>query len=151
MTGVTPPAEIKRQHDEAFGLLTTMPNVAPPELGEISLDKYKRLPLESLLPHNRVGKDMGDTPILRTTDIPCLSTRGMVDLTDLKNLIRPGHNTPIVKSPASPTMWDEARASKDNVLITRRSHDAWGIKKIVLVFCDDFIQRVYDMPYWVDR
>ena len=83
--------------------------------------------------------------------VPCVSTRGVVDVTSLKSLVTPGHNTPIEKSPAIPTMWDDALARSSNVLVTRPSHDAWGIKKIVLMFCDDFLQRVYEMPWWYDE
>lgn len=34
-----------------------------------------------------------------------------------------------------------------NVKLIRPAHDAWGIEKIVFTFCDDFLQRVYDLPY----
>lgn len=44
--------------------------------------------------------------------------------------------------------WDPIHAAQKNVHVTRPSHDNWGIKKIVLKFCDDFLQRVYDMPWW---
>lgn len=154
----TPKEEIDRQHAEAKGLLSTMPNLGPPEIGEISLH-YKMEALANLLPHMRLPKKAWENsdaedpeePYMSIRDIPCTSTRGMVDLTKLKELVREGHNTPITKSPAKPTMWDEAMASKENVLVTRRSHDAWGIKKIVLMFCDDFIQTVYEMPWWYDE
>eukprot|EP00518_Triparma_eleuthera_P006079 CAMPEP_0182486962 /NCGR_PEP_ID=MMETSP1319-20130603/47662_1 /TAXON_ID=172717 /ORGANISM="Bolidomonas pacifica, Strain RCC208" /LENGTH=475 /DNA_ID=CAMNT_0024689069 /DNA_START=714 /DNA_END=2137 /DNA_ORIENTATION=+ len=45
-------------------------------------------------------------------------------------------------------MWDPDFAKVHNVAVTRPSHDAWGIKKVVLIFCDDFLQKVYHLPYW---
>jgi hypothetical protein len=37
------------------------------------------------------------------------------------------------------------------VVICRPSHDAWGIKKIVLIFCDDFLRDIYELPWWHGR
>ena len=34
-----------------------------------------------------------------------------------------------------------------NALLKRPAHDAWGIKKIVFVFCDDFLQKVLELPW----
>lgn len=49
----------------------------------------------------------------------------------------------------SPTnLWDDSNAAVNNVWVTRPSHDAWGIKKIVLMFCDDFLRDVYELPWW---
>jgi hypothetical protein len=49
----------------------------------------------------------------------------------------------------SPTnYWDPRNADRDNVTVTRPSHDAWGIGKIVLVFSDDFLTKVYQFPWW---
>lgn len=30
----------------------------------------------------------------------------------------------------------------------RQAHDRWGISKIVLVYCDDFLKRVYTFPWF---
>lgn len=108
----------------------------------------------------------------------CISSRGQVDVTSIVHLITEGVNdpAPIVKKknetakkngddakPAkvtgkstkstakqfSPTnLWNEANASHNNVKITRPSHDAWGIKKIMLVFCDDFLHTIYTLPWY---
>jgi Aspartyl/Asparaginyl beta-hydroxylase len=43
--------------------------------------------------------------------------------------------------------WDPANASINNVSICRPSHDAWGIGKIILIFCDDFLQSIYTLPW----
>jgi len=43
--------------------------------------------------------------------------------------------------------WEDEHASEENVKLTRPAHDAWGIKKIVFTFCDDFLQKVFDLPY----
>lgn len=45
-------------------------------------------------------------------------------------------------------LWDDANAARNNVHVTRPSHDAWGIKKIALIFCDDFLRDVYEMPWY---
>ena len=45
-------------------------------------------------------------------------------------------------------LWDPINASIHNVNIVRPSHDAWGIGKIVLVFADDFLNSVYELPWW---
>lgn len=31
--------------------------------------------------------------------------------------------------------------------ITRPAHDAWGIKKIIFTFCDDFLLKVVELPW----
>ena len=51
-------------------------------------------------------------------------------------------------APSPTNLWDPRNAKKENVHITRPSHDSWGIHKIILLFCDDFLQRVYEMPYF---
>mmetsp|Transcript_16492 Transcript_16492/g.36112 ORF Transcript_16492/g.36112 Transcript_16492/m.36112 type:complete len:645 (-) Transcript_16492:1850-3784(-) len=48
-------------------------------------------------------------------------------------------------------LWDPANAALHNVSIVRPSHDAWGIHKIILLFCDDFVQRRYALPWWHNR
>ena len=59
------------------------------------------------------------------------------------------NNSPSKKKEFSPTnLWDDKNASTHNCSVTRPSHDAWGIKKIVLVFCDDFLDQVFEMPWW---
>ncbi|KAF0690737.1 Aste57867_17889 [Aphanomyces stellatus] len=39
---------------------------------------------------------------------------------------------------------------KNNVPMRRSGHDVWGIDKIMLVFCDDYMKRVYQFP-WLDE
>ncbi|GMH56266.1 hypothetical protein TL16_g02095 [Triparma laevis f. inornata] len=65
-----------------------------------------------------------------------------VDISPIKDLISHGHNS------ESKSLWSPEFAKKHNVEIMRPSHDAWGIKKIMLVFCDDFLQRVYTLPFY---
>jgi len=104
--------------------------------------------------------------------IPCWSSRGVVDVSALQSLFREGYNRADDKAnddddnnnnkrrkrPYKPSdvrsltdLWDEANAAVHNVRIQRPSHDAWGIRKVVLVFCDDFLQRIYELPWWHDR
>lgn len=86
----------------------------------------------------------------------CFTTRGVVDVSQLQDLVREGYSqsyslTPNddQSSPASPTnYWDPRNAAENNVAITRPSHDEWGVGKIVLLFCDDFATRIYQLPWW---
>lgn len=48
---------------------------------------------------------------------------------------------------AGEKLWDPAH-QKDNVPIQRAGHDKWGIGKVVFVFCDDYISRVYTFPWF---
>mmetsp|Transcript_13970 Transcript_13970/g.30358 ORF Transcript_13970/g.30358 Transcript_13970/m.30358 type:complete len:634 (+) Transcript_13970:594-2495(+) len=104
------------------------------------------------------------------TDKPVyLSSRGTVSATALADLVTEGYNDALPPIPskfktpeqlyahyksqpvASATnLWDPANAARNNVHIIRPSHDAWGIKKIALIFCDDFLQDVYEMPWCHD-
>lgn len=50
-------------------------------------------------------------------------------------------------------LWDPSHQT-DNVPIQRAGHDKWGIGKVVFVFCDDYISRVYTFPWfhaWKDE
>ncbi|KAL3770165.1 hypothetical protein ACHAW5_009260 [Stephanodiscus triporus] len=107
----------------------------------------------------------------------CISSRGQVDVSRIVELISEGVNDPagddekkdersssssstaVVKeephskssssADASCTnLWSERNASTNNVRLTRPSHDAWGIKKIILVFCDDFLNTIYTLPWY---
>jgi hypothetical protein len=106
----------------------------------------------------------------------CVSSRGRVDVAPIVKLITEGVNEPSpvlankengkknsktkvmkkllsvkskpVKSYSLTNLWDEDNAARNNVKITRPSHDAWGIKKIMLVFCDDFLHTIYTLPWY---
>ena len=43
-------------------------------------------------------------------------------------------------------MWEDEK-QQGNVKLHRPAHDAWGIKKIVFTFCDDFLLKVFDLPW----
>ena len=90
---------------------------------------------------------------------PYWTYRGQVDVTPLQSLLQRGYNQP--PTPLSPgkryhekdvrdvkNYWDPIHAAVRNVTIHRPSHDEWGIPKIVLVFCDDFVERVFELPWW---
>mmetsp|Transcript_39857 Transcript_39857/g.67984 ORF Transcript_39857/g.67984 Transcript_39857/m.67984 type:complete len:666 (+) Transcript_39857:106-2103(+) len=109
----------------------------------------------------------------------CISSRGQVDVSHIVKLITEGVNEPAsllsakqsIKSKngaikkngtkkstlkkasafSSSNLWNEQNAAQNNVQITRPSHDAWGIKKIVLVFCDDFLHTIYTLPWYQQR
>ena len=38
--------------------------------------------------------------------------------------------------------WEDCEHDRQNVKLTRPSHDAWGINKIIFQFCDDFLLKV---------
>ena len=81
----------------------------------------------------------------------CWSTRGFVDVSIIQDMVREGFDVDYRNElPAlSPTnYWDPRNADKENVTVTRPSHDAWGIGKIVLIFSDDFLTKVYQFPWW---
>ena len=40
--------------------------------------------------------------------------------------------------------------ARSNVKLTRAAHDRWGIGKIVFVFSDDFLKKVYTFPWFHD-
>jgi Aspartyl/Asparaginyl beta-hydroxylase/Sulfotransferase domain len=59
------------------------------------------------------------------------------------------HTNAKLRSEVDPSnLWDDSNAAVNNVWVTRPSHDAWGIKKIVLIFCDDFLRDVFELPWW---
>jgi len=63
-------------------------------------------------------------------------TRGTLDIGPFKEKL--------LSLPAE--MWEDEN-QMGNVRITRPAHDAWGIKKIVFNFCDDFLLKVLDFPW----
>ena len=174
----TPPEEIARQHAEAIDLVNHgMPCAPHVNYGEIPLVDKER-PTCELTPSKSGGgnepnnldeeekeeeKKEREFPPLQ---VPCcFTTRGHVNVTKLQALVREGYNDAfptepradeeskalLQKIPVSKTnYWDPRNAASKNVAITRPSHDAWGIKKIVLYFCDDFTTRIYQLPWWKD-
>ena len=153
---VTPPEEIKRQQDEAMKLVKEgMKCLEMIDYGEVPLSKKKNPTSEIYNDENH--QEAGAV----------ISTRGRIDVTDIAKVIHEGYNDPsniqkdkrkksknsskkIISSDRTvpKNLWDPIVAKTENVSITRPSHDAWGIKKIVLIFCDDFLHRVYEMPWW---
>jgi hypothetical protein len=179
--GGTPPEEIKCQHDEAISLLG-MASVERIDEGEIPLTQKQHptfdtaprsllsvSPIGPLRPEEEKKKDHGgSSPSVAVTYI---SSRGDVDVSALRDLLREGYNEPkenmndedmlllnagkkakqsskAEKVYSLTNLWDETNASINNVAVVRPSHDAWGIKKVVLMFCDDFLSDVFEMPWW---
>ncbi len=62
-------------------------------------------------------------------------SRAKVDVSKLKAKI----------NKLKPEDWDLI-AERENVMIQRPAHDKWGVKKLIFTFCDDFLQKVYDLP-----
>jgi hypothetical protein len=157
--------EIERQHKIALSVVRSSKPCAPRvDRGEIPLE-WKQCPtVEDPLftDTNKSAYEKDATMKCNYDEGSCISSRGMVDVQPLINLITQGcHDKQNPKhAKAKPSklrtlpvrfktnLWDEINACQNNVHITRPSHDAWGIKKIVLMFCDDFLQTVYEMPWW---
>lgn len=168
--------DIERQHKEALEMVNAALPCAPMiNRGEISLN-WKQVP--TIENHLFCETDQhAETPELTVEDDErkfrnhstlscgnsCISSRGIVDVTSISKLVTEGCHDPAPVSQSTPAqlkiqavvsktnLWDEVNAAVNNVHVIRPSHDAWGIKKIVLIFCDDFLQTVYEMPWWHKR
>ena len=138
--------EIATQHAMALRLVEeNMPCALHQELGEISLQDKEQPTCDSSREEEKKEREPLLNPI-------CFTTRGHADVSQLQNMTKEGYNYKYEEEnmpPLSPTnYWDPRNAAKHNVAITRPSHDGWGIGKIVLLFCDDFMTRVYQLPWW---
>ena len=154
----TSDVERQKQHDEAHGLLN-LPYVALQDHGEIPLE-WKQHPTQadetySVVEHGGLRDETEGC-------FRCVSSRGYADVQDLVKIVQLGHDCDdkdvrLTSNSVSDAdkidikdlnLWSDEVASQHNVCITRPSHDSWGIKKIALMFCDDFLQTVYEMPWW---
>ena len=52
-----------------------------------------------------------------------------------------------VLAAAGQQAWDDAHQSESNVPFDRPAHDRWGVGKIMFVHCDDFMRKMYHMPW----
>jgi hypothetical protein len=164
--------DIKKQHAEAEQLLKDgLPVTKNIDFGEIPLSQ-KRFPTCT-----GYGGPYPADSAMNQLDVPCFSSRGHIDVAPIVNIIREGYDEMLratlvvkkcmktndklsrgngkelprpcdVKVKSLSNFWDTNNAYKNNVHIVRPSHDKWGIKKIILVFCDDFLRMVYEMPWW---
>ncbi|KAG7367326.1 sulfotransferase [Nitzschia inconspicua] len=169
------PEEIARQHLDAVGLVeeARMPYSPRRELGEISLQDKVQPTWLSPTPQTTTAavedeekKDPSDSDSSQEQDEQkvhnvrqsllnpdCWSTRGQVDVSKLQKMVQEGYNegfSELESNPSPSNYWDPRNAAKHNVNITRPSHDGWGIGKIVLRFSDDFLTKVYQLPWWKD-
>jgi len=163
--------EIEKQHKAACDKIKSKKYVSAPmiERGEIPLAWKQRPTVEDpnydiyLSDNSDDNSDDDDNNNKRQYDIgSCISTRGIVNIQNLSQLIQEGCHDPLSKSHQKLTteqiqkrtitsktnLWDHINASQNNVHVTRPSHDTWGIKKITLMFCDDFLKTIYEMPWW---
>jgi len=146
--GASSPEEIARQHSIAQDLVESgrIDYAVPDWKGEIPLHS-KQCPA---IDHEE-----------DSLDVPCWSSRGHIDVTMLQALVRNGYNRnyqePSKEKQQNPkdqnataaiNYWDPDTAATQNVAIRRPSHDAWGIPKIVLLFCDDFLQDCFELPFY---
>ena len=83
------------------------------------------------------GKMSSDEVAIAT---PYIFTRGCVDVSQMATYLESEGDE----------LWSEEKAREQNVHIARPSHDAWGIRKLCFVFCDDFLLRRYRLPLWRD-
>ena len=68
---------------------------------------------------------------------PYIFTRGTCDIGEVR-----------AKLQEDPAVWSVEFARLKNVVVQRPSHDAWGIRKLVFKFSDDFLKRCYELPLW---
>lgn len=151
------PEEIAAQHAEAICMVENgLPHAIRQELGPIPLED-KQQPTCNLY-NEEEKKDESEASLKNPI---CFTTLGEVDVTLLQDMLREGFNIQhptlsddeeTIKNkfpPLSPTdYWDPRNAAARNVSITRPSHDAWGIQKVALMFCDDFVTRIYQLPWF---
>ena len=93
-------------------------------------------------PEGIVSLDNKQTPICdrnhSTCDQDYCYTRGIIDTSNFKQHL--------LSLPSS--IWDDKyQEGQGNVNLIRPAHDKWGIKKIIFTFCDDFLQKVFDLPW----
>lgn len=149
VSSATPPTDIEKQHQDA---LTIVGNGIAYSESETDAGIPLTAKTRPVLPED--------------DDIPVWSSRGFADIKALQELVRSGYNqqyaiasnktTKKIKSSKKHSLptttpknfWSPDYAADQNVSISRPSHDAWGIPKIVLIFCDDFCQDVYEFPWW---
>jgi len=94
-----------------------------PKGGTIPI-KFMQTPLFELAPEDREG-------------IPLMSDLGPVDVGPLaKHLSSFGEG-----------VW-QPENQEGNVVLSRPGHDRWGVGKIVLIFCDDYMRRHFYLPWW---
>jgi hypothetical protein len=146
--GGSSPEEIAAQHVEATRLVDQKMPYAPRRLlGPIShRDKLQPTCEYHLERDEEKKEEFLDNP-------HGFTTLGELDVSALQELVREGYHLTkeYEESPTSPTnYWDPRNAAVKNVEITRPSHDAWGVQKIVLVFCDDFATKIYQLPWYQD-
>jgi len=63
-------------------------------------------------------------------------TRAKLDTTQFKQYLQSLPNE----------IWED-KNQVGNVNLIRPAHDKWGIQKIIFTFCDDFLMKVFDLPW----
>ena len=74
----------------------------------------------------------------RAASLPLLVSHGTFDVTAIRSKVEE----------LGSDLWDPAFAQKQNVKLKRSGHDNWGVQKAVLIFCDDFVKNVLELPFW---
>nr|QID90271.1 sulfotransferase [Saccharina japonica] len=100
----------------------------PPD-GLVKL-KDKRVPVVEQVAEDRLDPEAR----------PMVFTRGRVDVSLLQHLL----------SSKGDAVWTDEEHARSNVKLTRPAHDRWGIGKIVFVYSDDFLKKVYTFPWFHD-
>jgi hypothetical protein len=152
--------EIQRQHQEALELLEQGVENDPPSYQQEIPLHFKSTPS---CDRDDARKNVPYGPV---EHFPVWSFRGTVGVEKLQSLFREGFNESMISSEAHDSernklcvekvrsvtnLWDDANAAVNNVRICRPSHDAWGIKKVALIFSDDFLLTTYELPWWHSR
>ncbi|CAN0329965.1 unnamed protein product, partial [Discosporangium mesarthrocarpum] len=90
--------------------------------------------------HFRVLPSQAAKGTLREEARPLVFTRGRANISKLRRKLIEG----------GPEIWSEEEHNRSNVHMKRPAHDQWGISKIVFVFCDDFMKKVFTFPWFND-
>lgn len=94
----------------------------------------KVIPPPGIIPLTQKTRPTCEVPL--EVEVPYVVTRGSISVEPWKQKF----------SKFTEDFWDDEN-QVGNVRLTRPAHDAWGIQKIVFVFCDDYLQRIYDLPF----
>jgi hypothetical protein len=101
------------------------------------------MPIKLIPPHGTIALTEKTVPISSLDDIPpynLIVTREVIDVSLFK--------AKLLSLPAE--LWED-EYQHGNVKLHRPAHDKWGIKKIVFVFCDDFMLKILDLPWSSDQ
>ncbi|CAH0479679.1 unnamed protein product [Peronospora belbahrii] len=94
---------------------------------------YPHVPLE----HKKIPTVDLPIEIAKKKIVRVVSCQEKIDLSLLQERIRAGGRA----------LWDPTH-QRTNVSVRRAGHDMWGIDKVVFIFGDDYLKKVYTFPWF---